>query len=135
MAMLAIAVGMVSLALRDRSSQKLEEEGARLAALLESARAHSRALGYGLSWRPAAEAPGFEFLGSPPSLSWPKRWLDDGTRARILGGADRLSLGPEPMVGEQRVVLSLGEQEVVVATDGWAPFAVNPVPAAGASQP
>lgn len=131
MAILAVAVGMVSLALRDRSSQRLEEEAARLAALLEGARAHSRALGAPLRWRPLADAPGFEFIGLPPARAWPNRWLDEHTQAQVLNAAGVLSLGPEPMIGAQRVVLTLASQRRVLVTDGWGPFVVGadePVP-------
>ena len=41
-ALIAIAAGVVSLALRDPASTRLETEAARLSALLESARAESR---------------------------------------------------------------------------------------------
>ncbi len=126
MAMLAVAVGMVSLALRDRSSQRLEEEAARLAALLEGARARSRALGQPVRWRVREEASGFEFVGLPPALPWPNRWLDDRTQAQVIHPSGMLSLGPEPMIGAQRVVLALGDQQRVLVTDGWGPFVVSP---------
>jgi len=134
MALIAVAVGMASLALRDRSSQQLEEEGARLAALLESARAHSRALGQALGWRPLTDAPGFEFVGLPPTLHLPNRWLNERTQAQVLNGPDRLTLGPEPMIGAQRVVLTLDQQQLELSTDGWGPFMVSP-PAPVAAQP
>jgi general secretion pathway protein H len=39
-------------------------------------------------------------------------------------GARALVLGPEPLVGEQRVVLRLADQRLVLATDGIGPFVV-----------
>ncbi|HEY0817845.1 MAG TPA: prepilin-type N-terminal cleavage/methylation domain-containing protein, partial [Rhizobacter sp.] len=43
--LIAIAAGLISLSLRDPASTQLENEAARLVALLESARAESRASG------------------------------------------------------------------------------------------
>jgi general secretion pathway protein H len=33
-------------------------------------------------------------------------------------------LGPEPLIGAQRIVLHLGDQRLVLGTDGLGPFAV-----------
>jgi general secretion pathway protein H len=44
-ALIAVAAGVISLALRDPSSVRLQTEAQRLSALLESARAESRASG------------------------------------------------------------------------------------------
>src|SRR5438128_3651594 len=45
MALIAVAVGMVALSLRDPAADQLDREAVRLAALLESARAESRTAG------------------------------------------------------------------------------------------
>ena len=60
----AVATGMTALSLRDRSQSKLEEEGARLSALLETARTQSRIIGTDVRWQPLAQG-GFQFLGLP----------------------------------------------------------------------
>ena len=49
---MALATAGVGLALRDGGQQALEREGERLAVLLESARAQSRASGVPVRWRP-----------------------------------------------------------------------------------
>jgi general secretion pathway protein H len=37
-------------------------------------------------------------------------------------GARALILGPEPLIGPQRIVLRLGERNLTLATDGIGPF-------------
>ena len=120
----AIASGMVVLSLRDRSQSKLEEEGARLSALLETARTQSRIVGTNVRWAPQSEG-GFKFIGLPALATHelPSRWLDAGTTATVVG-APQLLLGPEPLLPAQRVVLHLGERQIAVGTDGLAPFQI-----------
>jgi general secretion pathway protein H len=122
MLIVAIGTGMVVVSMRDRSESKLEEEGARLAALLESARTQSRIIGTDVRWEPTQEG-GFHFLGLPaPALQQlPSRWLDADTRAVVVG-APQVSLGPEPLLPAQRIVLKLNDKEVAVGSDGLAPF-------------
>jgi general secretion pathway protein H len=36
-----------------------------------------------------------------------------------------VQLGPEPLIGAQRIVLRLDEQTLTLATDGLGPFVVN----------
>src|SRR5450755_3968282 len=67
-ALIAIATAVASLALRDPAAAKLENEAARLVALLESARAEARASGLSARWEPLAEqadGSGFRFVGLP----------------------------------------------------------------------
>lgn len=133
MLIVAVATGIVTLSMRDSSQNKVEEEGARLAALLESARTQSRIVGTEVRWEPVREG-GFHFLGLPaPALALlPTRWLDTDTQASIVG-APQVRLGPEPLLPAQRIVLTLGEHEVAVGTDGLSPFEVlKPVDAAPA---
>ena len=120
----AISAGLISLSLRDRSQSKLEEEGARLSALLETARSQSRIVGTEVRWAPLTQG-GFQFLGLPSlaAKELPTHWLDSGTTATIVG-APQLRLGPEPLLPAQRVVLHLGEREIAVGTDGLSPFAI-----------
>lgn len=129
-ALIAVAAGMVSLALRDGAAQTLDEEAARLTALLEGARARSRAMGHELRWEPLPDG-GFRFTGLPDTIRLPARWLDERTRAEVVG-ARALVLGPEPLIDAQQVILRLGERQLVLATDGLKPFA--PVDAAGAGR-
>ena len=124
--LIAIASSVVSLAMRDPAATRLEQEAARLAALLESARAEARASGLAASWEPRAEqadTPGFRFIGLPES-QLPTRWLGEGVSAEVVG-ARAVVLGPEPMIGRQRIVLRLDEQRLVLATDGLGPFTVS----------
>lgn len=128
-ALVAVAAGAVALALRDGSAARLEREGARLAALLEAARADARASGLAVRFELAsADAAGgaqFRFVGLPPSVRMPDRWLDPEVGAEIVG-ARALVLGPEPLLPAQRIVLRLGDQRLVLASDGLGPFAPPP---------
>ena len=120
----AIASAAVAVVLRDRSQSKLEEEGARLSALLETARTQSRIVGTDVRWAPLTTG-GFEFIGLPPQAAkeLPSHWLDSGTTATVVG-APQLLLGPEPLLPAQRVVLHLDEREIAVGTDGLSPFQI-----------
>ena len=122
---MALATAGVGLALRDGSQQSLEREGERLAALLESARAQSRASGVPVRWR-AVEG-GFRFDGLRAG-TLPTQWLDNSTRVR---GSGSLVLGPEPLIGPQQVILvqpQHPEHALRVATDGLRPFTTGPAP-------
>ena len=122
---MALATAGVGLALRDGSQQSLEREGERLAALLESARAQSRASGVLVRWR-AVEG-GFRFDGLRAG-TLPTQWLDNSTRVR---GPGSLVLGPEPLIGPQHIVLvqpQYPEHALRVATDGLRPFTTGPAP-------
>jgi general secretion pathway protein H len=126
-ALIAVASGLASLALRDPSATQLEHEGARLAALLESARAEARASGLAVRWEPKAEpgsARDFRFVGLPAANMLPQRWLAPGVSADVIG-ARAVVLGPEPLIGAQRIVLSLEDRRLVLATDGLGPFEVS----------
>lgn len=125
--LIAIASSVISLALRDPAATRLEQEAARLAALLESARAEARASGLAARWEPRAEqvdTPGFRFIGLPDSTERPSRWLSEGVSAEVVG-ARAVVLGPEPLIGRQRIVLRLDAQQLVLDTDGLGPFMVS----------
>ena len=124
MLIVAVSTALVTLSLRDRSQSKLEEEGARLSALLETARTQSRIVGTEVRWAPLATG-GFEFLGLPPAAAkeLPSHWLDTETTASVVG-APQLRLGPEPLLAAQRVVLHLGGRDIAVGTDGLSPFQI-----------
>ena len=130
-ALIAVSAGIISLALRDPTGTRLDTEAQRLSALLESARAESRASGLPVIWLPSTidDSSQFRFarvLGTRlEPLDMPTRWLDAQVRAEVIG-ARAVQLGPEPLIGAQRIVLRLADQQVVLATDGLAPFAVAP---------
>lgn len=130
-ALVALTAGLVSLAVRDPQARQLDQEAARLVALLESARAEARASALPVQWVPqrrassAEEGPDFRFVGLPTRLSMPTRWLDPEVWAEVIGGR-AIQLGPEPIIGAQRLVLHLGDQRVVLATDGLGPFSWAP---------
>lgn len=124
-AIMALATAGVGFALADGERSSLQREGDRLAALLESARAQSRASGSVVSWR--ADPTGFHFDGVAPG-SLPGHWLQPGTRVRT---PRTLWLGPEPIIGAQQVVIiDPGQpgQAVQVASDGLRPFAARALP-------
>ena len=142
-AIVAIASAGVGFAMRDAGQVQLAREADRLAALLESARARSRASGMPLQWR--ATSDGFQFevrhemtsaVGTAlPAADLPQKWLDADTAVAPQAGAVSnaglpvLVLGPDPIIGPQSVVLtskSAPTQRVRLATDGVRPFAVQP---------
>ena len=102
-ALIAIATGVAVLALRDANASKLEEEAARLSALFEAARARARATGQAVLWLPVREqGHGFAFSGLSSTDPLPSQWLDERTRAEVIGGPV-LHLGPEPEIGRAHV--------------------------------
>ena len=128
-AIFALSAGLVWLAVPDPQARRLEQEAARLVMLLEGARAEARASGLEVLWTPAradrVEAGAdFRFQGLPATLAFPSTWLDSDTRAEVVG-AGAVRLGPEPLIGAQRIALKLGAQVLVIATDGLSPFAVD----------
>ncbi|MDE1950524.1 MAG: type II secretion system protein [Burkholderiales bacterium] len=134
MAIVAIAAGLVSLAIRDPAQTRLENEAARLATLLEAARADARAGGFEVRWVPGTDDRGddFRFVGLPASADLPRHWLDPRVSAQIVGGTS-LTLGPDAILPPQRLVLRLDDQRVVLASDGLSAFA--PAPDASAATP
>jgi len=143
MAIVAFSVALVAVALPDGQAARLEEEGARLTALLETARAESRVTGAPVVWVPAEASAGlgdvqgkpvhFRFVGLPKALALPTRWLDDQVSAQVVG-ARNVVLGPSAILPPQRIVLTLGDQRLELASDGLGPFEVSP-PAPDAPRP
>lgn len=126
LALVAVASGLVSLAIRDPNATALEQEAARLAALLESARAESRASGVLVRWEPRTSdsTDEFRFTGLPANNEIPSRWLASGVSAQVQG-AGAVVLGPEPLIGAQRIILKLEDRQLTLATDGLGPFEVQ----------
>jgi general secretion pathway protein H len=141
-AIVALGAGLVALALPDGDATRLDEEGERLVTLLETARAESRVSGVPVVWVPRGADDGFtsggglgdrggggdrpqpvhfRFVGLHKS-PLPSRWLDARVSAQVVG-ARQLVLGPSAILPPQRVVLSLGERRLELASDGLAPFA------------
>lgn len=133
-AIIAMAGAGVGFALRDLGQTALEREAQRLIAMLESARARSRASGMPVLWR--ATDQGFEFIGLPadasngdggvPAASQSFRnamaWLGDGVS---VPGGTVLTLGPEPIIARQEVVLQHTDAQLRIATDGLHAFSVQ----------
>ena len=146
-AIIAVAVALVSVALPDGDAARLEEEGERLTALLELARAEARVSGATVHWVPRADGAAagdstdarglpvhFRFVGLPAALALPSRWLDERVSAQVEG-ARSLVLGPEAILPAQRVVLRLAERRLVLLSDGLGPFAVADGSAAAPQAP
>ena len=128
LSIMALATVGVGLSMRDGTQAQFERDAERLAALLESARAQSRASGVPVRWLALPE--GFRFDGLPSQHPLPTRWLDPSTGVR---GPGTLLLGPEPLIGPQQVILTQSghpEHALRVATDGLRPFAVSSAEAA-----
>lgn len=123
--LIAMATAGVSLSLRDSAQSALERDAQRLASLLEIARAQARASGVPAQWQPTPE--GFVFEGLPRS-DLPSQWLATTTRASVSAP---IVLGPEPLIGPQKVALSHAGRTVWVVTDGLRPFNVQNKPPQG----
>jgi general secretion pathway protein H len=123
---IALGTALAALALPDARDTALTRDAERLAALLESARAQSRAAGVPVSWRPTAD--GFAFDGLPATAPrLPGHWLD--ARTTVDGNAPLL-LGPDPVIGAQAVVLhpaGASQPQWRVGTDGLRPFAAEQI--------
>ena len=124
-AIIAIATGVVSLALRDPAAAKLEQEAVRLAVLLESARAEARASGVAARWEPLEkqeDGSGFRFVGLAAKDAAADALARAPAPSAQVIGARAVVLGPEPLIGEQRIVLRLDDQRLTLVTDGIGPF-------------
>lgn len=132
-ALIAITSATISLALRDPAELQLQREAQRLAALLETARAESRASGLAVRWIPKGLKSGddFRFEGLPRTIQLPTRWLGDPVAATVENATATnpgLILGPEPVIPAQRLLLVLGSQRLVLGTDGLAAFDIVTTP-------
>jgi general secretion pathway protein G len=84
-------------------------------------------IGVAARWEPLAEqadGSGFRFVGLAADRPLPTHWLDASTSAQVIG-ARAVVLGPEPLIGEQRILLRLDNQRLTLMTDGIGPFAVS----------
>lgn len=127
-AIVALAAGLIALALPDPAATRLEQEAARLSVLLEGARAESRGSGSAVRWVPTSEdgrdsTGDFRFVGLLPTTQLPTRWLDPRVSVQIVG-SNAVTLGPDAILAPQRIVLRLDDRRIELATDGLGPFAV-----------
>jgi len=128
-AIIAIGSAGVVFAMRDGAQSQLEREAQRLSALLESARAQSRSTGVPVRW--IGNGQGFRFDGLPPGVL-PTQWLGNAVEVSApAGGTTTLSLGPEPLIGRQTLILGSADapgRQITLATDGLRPFVVLAAP-------
>ena len=138
-AIIAIASAGVMFAIPDASTTALEREAQRLAALLDSARAQSRASGLAITWKPTEQGFVFEGMAKIKNektgemedlVKYPTTWLSNETRAELASGlgnssANSLALGPEPIIAAQEVVLRHAARSLTLATDGIRPFGIK----------
>ena len=133
LALVGLSAALITVSWRPAGAAQLDEEAARLAALLEGARAEAQAAGLSVRWVPAAtEAPQtpngqrtFQFVGLPARLSPPTQWLHAGVRAQVDGAVQAVVLGPEPILPPLSIGLGATGHRLRVATDGLRPFAVR----------
>ncbi len=128
LSIMAIGSAGVVLMLRNSPEQALAEDAQRLVAWLETARAQSRVRGERVLCYTTAQ--GFYFTGlSGNALSRNLHpWGFARTRTDMPANVP-LVLGPEPMIGPQRITLYLQDapgSTRVVATDGLRDFGVLP---------
>lgn len=132
-AIVAVSAALITLSIPDGDQARLEEEGARLTALLEMARAEARVAGSPVLWLPRGGAVDsqvqFRFTGLSKAQKMPTRWLNAGTSADVVGAAS-VVLGPDAILPPQRIVLRLAEHRLELVSDGLGPFAVATPPAA-----
>jgi general secretion pathway protein H len=130
-AIIAIASAGVMFAIPDASATALEREAQRLAALLDSARAQSRASGLAITWKPTEQGFVFEGMAKIKNektgemedlVKFPTTWLSTETHAEL---ASSLALGPEPIIAPQELVLHHAARSLTLATDGIRPFGIK----------
>ena len=131
-AIIAIVSAGAILVIPDSSQTNLDREAQRLTALLDSARAQSRASGLSITWH--ATDDGFKFDGLPQIkntqtdayedlIPFPTKWLNSDTSADTTL---ILTLGPEPIISKQEVVLKNAGRSIKISSDGLRPFLINP---------
>jgi general secretion pathway protein H len=127
LAIVGMASATVVLALRDSAQTQIDREAQRLVAVLEAARAESRASGVRLEWR--ATPTGFEIRQG--SLVRAQRWETPELQA---ASEAPVPLGPEPVIGPQTIRLSNRENADSrrwITSDGLRAFQVTNSPPQG----
>lgn len=129
----AIASATVAVAVRDRADVQLEREALHLASVLETARSEARAASLDVRWIPDStnDASRYRVTGLPPALlkrlELERPWLGEPPIVEIKGpsiNGRSIRLGPEPLIGAQRVTLIRGDHRITLVTDGLGPFAI-----------
>ena len=126
-AIIAIGTVGVGLALRDSGQTALETQGQALAAMLETARAQSRASGVPVRWRAVPGGFAWDGLDNTGPEPMPTTWKHSGIQAHSEAP---VLLGPEPLIPAQSIRLWLSNQpqfSLTLATDGVRPFSVRVV--------
>lgn len=121
LALIALATATVSLSLPNNDVTSLRRDSERLAALLETARARSRASQQAVIW--SADETGFDFKGLTFN-DLPSLWLDPRTQ---VSSETTVTLGPEPIIPAQSVAVfnrNRPQLRVWVVTDGLRAFEV-----------
>jgi general secretion pathway protein H len=127
-AIIAIASTGVMFAIPDASTTALERDAQRLAALLDSARAQSRASGLSVTTDEGFVFEGIAKIKNAKTgemedlVKFPTHWLSRETHVEL---ASRLVLGPEPIIAQQEVVLRHEARSLTLATDGIRPFGIK----------
>lgn len=124
-AIIAIGSVGVGLALRDSGQTALEAQAQALAAMLETARAQSRASGVPVRWRAVPGGFAWDGLDNSGPEPLPTRWKNTNIQAHSEAP---VLLGPEPLIPAQSIRLWLQAQpqfSTTVATDGVRPFSVR----------
>jgi general secretion pathway protein H len=135
---IAIGSAGVTFAFRDNQATVLEREAERLSVVLETARVQSRSTGVALAWVPLPQ--GYAVLQASTlnttrelqvDASLVSPWQSNDLRVQVQGAnaqsAASLLLGAEPMIAPASVLLSLGQRQLRITTDGLRPFAVQTV--------
>jgi general secretion pathway protein H len=115
---LGIASAAVAFAMSSGPSRALQQEGERLAAILEAGRAQSRTTGVSVYFQPREG--GFALASAAGTVT--RSWM---ISAVTVSPSTPLALGPDPIIAAHRLGLMMEGQTVVVATNGVAPFAVE----------
>ena len=130
-AIIAIGSAGVLFSLPDASATALEREAQRLAALLDTGRAQSRASGLAVTWKPSETGFVFEGIAQIKNkktgemedlVKFPNTWLSAETQVDM---SSRLALGPEPIIAQQEVTLRNATRSLTLGTDGIQPFAIK----------
>ncbi|SEL74498.1 type II secretion system protein H (GspH) [Roseateles sp. YR242] len=126
----AVASATVAVSLRNTGGADLEREALHLASVLETARAEARAASLDVRWQ--TDQGQFRFTGLPldlvQRLKLNRTWLGEEPGVNVEGPRENngsVRLGPEPIIGAQRIVLTRGDAHIALVTDGLRPFTLD----------
>jgi general secretion pathway protein H len=119
---IGVAAGGIMLGLRDNQETTLYKQAEQLTAVMEIARAQSRARG--LAVELAVDEEGF--MVKDPGMAIDEKKITPWQAKGIsVSGSLPVHLGPEPILPAQTIVLSLGPHSLRVGTQGLKPFAIE----------